>query len=169
MRRRDVLKLALGLSAVLPAAGRAIQPVRTTFTSDGNNIRTDIYSLDTSPSDAAPVVLLHGPSGPQSRNAPYRRVATRLAQKGYRVWLPHYLDATGGSAADPVDHYRFWVRAVQDAIAAASAAGPAPPQKICLVGYSLGASVALAIACVAPTLGGVVACSGSCRTSTSCS
>lgn len=82
------------------------------------------------------LILLHGSGGPDMPF--YREQAELFASKGYTVFMPHYFDATG-SHAPSTEHYQAWVNVVQTLLSE----NPTSTQ-IVLLGYSLGASVALA-------------------------
>ncbi|HMH14155.1 MAG TPA: alpha/beta fold hydrolase [Edaphobacter sp.] len=87
------------------------------------------------------LILLHGVSGPSSF---YREQADFFARHGFRVVLPHYLE--GGHGPNATDeNYDAWVAAVREVMYESdSAKGGRPPATV-IVGYSLGASVALAL------------------------
>lgn len=79
------------------------------------------------------LILLHGVGGPG-----YREQAEFFASKGYTVIMPHYFDAT--DSRDPTAaNYQTWVNVVKTVLAEQSA-----HKDIVLLGFSLGASVALA-------------------------
>ena len=87
------------------------------------------------------LILLHGASGP---DVPlYRQQAQFFAANGYTVLLLHYFDATGSS--QPSDrNYSTWVRAIQDLMHECKGNPKWTDRRIALIGFSLGASVALA-------------------------
>lgn len=86
------------------------------------------------------VIMLHGATGPDG----YRSRAHFLASNGYRVLLLHYFDVTGSST--PTDrNYLEWAQAVADLIEQQSNSHCRDRRKIALVGFSLGASVALGV------------------------
>ncbi len=85
------------------------------------------------------LVLLHGASGPAVLT--YRDQARFFASHGYRVLMPHYFDATHSTAPKP-QNYAAWAALVTD-FAAECRREPAT-RKVFVIGYSLGASVALA-------------------------
>ncbi len=113
----------------------------------------------TSPTAAA--IFLHGSGGPESEHLPYLDEVQDLAKQGYCVYILHYLDATGGSPDSPQTHYSIWVQAVADTSDYITKNKNIPVGKIALVGYSLGASIALASAASNPHFGAVVEFSGS--------
>jgi dienelactone hydrolase len=96
------------------------------------------YEAFTTGTPTATLILLHGASGPGATG--YRRQAEFFAAHGYRTLLLHYYDASGSKARDG-KNYAAWADAVRDLVAAVRQASP--DEKIYLVGYSLGASVAL--------------------------
>lgn len=104
------------------------------------------------------VVVLSGAGGLKSRNWPYRSEAMELAERGYEVYLLHYTDATNGVVSNPDLKYSIWVRVVNDAVTSITSAAWT---RVILVGYSLGASVALAEASQDTRVTGVVSWSGS--------
>jgi len=84
------------------------------------------------------MILLHGVSGP---SAFYREQASFFAGHGYRVVLPHYLEAGKGQAATD-GNYQAWTAAVRNTIDNFQDGHRSPTV---IVGFSLGASVALAL------------------------
>ena len=110
---------------------------------------------------APAVIFLHGSGGPESVNLPYRDEEEDLVKLGYCSYAPHYLDATGGSAENPPDHYSAWVRVVEDTVKYITTSTGTTRNRIALVGYSLGASVALAAGATDPHFAAIVEFSGS--------
>jgi dienelactone hydrolase len=84
------------------------------------------------------MILLHGVNGP---SAFYREQASFFAGHGYRVVLPHYLEAGKGQAATD-GNSEAWTAAVRHTIDTFQAGQRSPTV---IVGFSLGASVALAL------------------------
>jgi dienelactone hydrolase len=84
------------------------------------------------------LILLHGVGG--SGGPFYRAQAELFASKGYTVLMPHYFDATQ-STSDPTNaNYQAWVNVVQTLVTEYAATH----RNVMLLGYSMGASVALA-------------------------
>jgi dienelactone hydrolase len=110
------------------------------------------------PANSPAVIVLHGSGGVQPSKETHAAQWRALNEDGYCVCLPHYLDSTGGSARDPGSHYGVWVRTVTDAVRFVL---PQHPRGVALIGYSLGASVALATASQGSQIGVVVAWGGS--------
>ena len=126
---------ALWLCSCLAYGG---SPVQSKFMS-GN--RSVAYELFGEASGGPLLILLHGASGP---DVPlYREQAQYFAAKGYAVLLLHYFDASGASVPSP-RNYEIWVKAVDDLVRECRKNPQWSSRKIALMGFSLGASVALA-------------------------
>ncbi len=106
--------------------------------SEGRSVAYDIF--DSGP-DAPILILLHGASGPE---APlYWQQAKFFQSSGHTVLLLHYFDAT--RSRTPTDeNYRGWVAALDTLVHAYARDAQGRTRTIVLVGYSLGASIALA-------------------------
>jgi dienelactone hydrolase len=132
----------------------------THFVSGQTKILVDEFSPATGPRTRLPAILiLSGSGGLKPQSPRYRGQAIELAERGYGVYLPHYIDATRGSVSNPEAKYTIWVRAVHDSITSTLAATRNGP--VALIGYSLGASVALAEASQDTRVKGVISWSGS--------
>jgi predicted esterase len=59
--------------------------------------------------------------------------------------LPHYLDVTKGRLGDPQLSYGRWAQAVLNTIQYIQSRSAVPDGAIVIIGYSLGASVALCV------------------------
>ena len=85
---------------------------------------------------------------------------TNLPKNGFRVLLPHYLEAGHGTAATD-DNYDAWVRAVRAVLTEVDRPREGRPLATFIVGYSLGASVALALGSQTPKLDAIAEFYGS--------
>jgi dienelactone hydrolase len=117
------------------------------------------------------IILLHAVHGVEAYRPLYQGQATKYAGQGYVVLLVHYFDQTGGTKENrmalqesfrlffdpkadktPEDvqamrrHFAAWVDTVRQAVRYAAALPIVDSRRIGLVGFSLGASVALAAA-----------------------
>ena len=142
------------------AAGDIHRTVSSIATS-GGEVEIEEYASGAAIADVPVVVLLSGSGGVRSPNMPFDSQARLFAGAGFRVYIPHYLDVTHGSPSDPIKHYAIWAQAVRDALTFIQVQTNVAPRRIALVGYSLGASVALAAAAGESRLAGVVVWSGS--------
>ena len=113
-----------------PAAAQSVKSSDGKFT----------YELFDSPAPVATIILLHG-SSPEL--PVYREQAQYFAKQGYKVLFPHYFDATR-STAPSTQNYQAWVDVVKELFAEiGKLSSSEKPTPVFLVGYSLGASVAL--------------------------
>jgi carboxymethylenebutenolidase len=142
---------ALGVVVCLRMAMSAtISPARVqeTFTENGKQIHVETYAPAGSGRHPA-VLLLHGSDGIEAHAASYHRSAEQLASQGYVALLVHYFDATGTRWADRdaiARDFLEWMNTVATAVTFAEAKSNVEPHSIGLVGFSLGASVALSLA-----------------------
>jgi len=131
-----LLLLLSSLAAILtPVRGAIAQVPKTVVLSDEKPIVYDEFGNQGS---SACLIVLHGASGPVSF---YKERAAFFGKHDFHVFMPHYFDASGSSTATTAN-YRTW-SAVVDRFAK-RCRQQAAVQKVFLVGYSLGASVALA-------------------------
>ncbi len=103
--------------------------------------RKVVYETLSNKPQKGTLILLHGASGPGMEL--YQQQARYFADHGFYVVVPHYFDAT--STPMPSDqNYILWQQSIESLIAKLSQSESTG--KIFLVGYSLGASVALSVA-----------------------
>jgi carboxymethylenebutenolidase len=138
MNRINPLKFWILILLFLCARASATSPQSVKYTSNDRQVTYEIFGAN----ETGPLlILLHGASGPGA--SLYREEAEFFAGHGYTVLLLHYFDATSSNA--PSDkNYELWQRAVSDLIVEARKVPTFAARKICLIGFSLGASVALA-------------------------
>jgi dienelactone hydrolase len=120
---------------------------RQSFASGGRSIGVDVFGGATSGRSPA-ILMLHGADG-LSSNAQYHAGARAIAAAGYRVFLVHYLDRTGERRASFATVFRNfvpWMATVRDAVAWAAGRPDVDADGIGVVGVSLGAALALAVA-----------------------
>jgi carboxymethylenebutenolidase len=129
--------LLLISSATYSAGQPAGEKVHTEeFVSHGRQVNYEIFGLEPA---SATLILLHGASGPAAEG--YRMQAAFFANHGYRTLLLHYFDASEGRSPN-TRNYTTWANTVRDLITLVRQSHP--KEKVYVVGYSLGASVALA-------------------------
>ena len=117
----------------------AAPPQLAHFTSGERQVAYDIYG----PQSTGPlIIMLHGVGGP---DAPlYRSLAENLATKNnYTVLFLHYFDASDTYRASP-ENYLAWEKAVAGLTQECKKNPQWSQRKIAILGFSLGASVALA-------------------------
>jgi dienelactone hydrolase len=121
-------------------------PAVEEFQSSGKKIRLERFS-PFDPGRHPAVFLTYGAAGLTGRGDGFRDYSRDLASHGYVVFLIHYFDATDTATAGdlPVDRSRFtlWTKALQDGITYASQDPHVDRHRIGLLGFSLGAFLAL--------------------------
>ena len=103
------------------------------------------------------VLALHGSGG--IREGWSDQPSRLMAGQGYSVFLVHYFERTGTIGADPETthrHFPDWMRTIGDAITFAMKHESVDPARVALLGFSLGAYLALAVASVDPRVTAVV-------------
>jgi len=116
------------------------------FVSAGKSIAVDWYRT-AHPGPRPALLMLHGRDGPDRFAEAYRYAAHELAERSYHVLFVHYFDASTddtlfGSAG--LANFFAWMRVVEDGIGWTTSREEIDPERIAVLGVSLGASVALA-------------------------
>jgi dienelactone hydrolase len=110
------------------------------------------------------VVLLHGSGGLEPGTAAvFRAVARDFAERGYAAMIPHYFERTGHSTGEPFrpGEIPSFVEAVADGIEFGVASGIVDPDRIGIIGYSMGAYIAFFRGARDPRIKAVVSVAGS--------
>jgi carboxymethylenebutenolidase len=125
-----------------------ITQTQTTFDSGNKAVRLDCF-LPTGNGERFPAVIsLHGSGGGVAGTNAH---ASMLAAQGFAVYVLHYFDRTGTTFADKETiflHFPIWVKTVWDAVSHVERQPQVDPQRIGLVGFSLGAYLSLSDAAV---------------------
>jgi dienelactone hydrolase len=136
------------LVLALVAHGNAQEgtPPAEVFQSSGRKIRLERFS--TTSLGRHPVIFLtYGAAGMTARGEAFRDYARQLADHGFVVFLIHYFDATESPTAGdlPATRPRFelWTKALQDGITYAVKDPHVDKHRVGLLGFSLGAFLAL--------------------------
>jgi len=150
-RRAFGWRLTLWTAAMVAAlasygnAQEANHPVEV-FQSSGKKIRLERFST-TNPGRHPVVFLTYGAAGMTAGGEAFRNYAYQLADRGYVVFLIHYFDATESATAGelPVTRSRFelWTKALNDGITYAVKDPHVDKHHVGLLGFSLGAFLAL--------------------------
>jgi dienelactone hydrolase len=136
----------------------------TTFESGGQAIHVRHFEPAVAGKCPA-IVLLHGTDGPGSDKDLLHCAARRFAARGYHVLFVHYFDRTGGGKGAGVlfqkclngtatkeqrtaarARFRAWEATVGDAVTYARTLPGVDGRRVGLVGFSLGAYLALSVA-----------------------
>jgi carboxymethylenebutenolidase len=122
---------------------------RSTFNSGGQTIALDAFLPEGNARGFPAVIGLHGSAG---GHASMSDPATMLATEGFAVYVLHYFDRTGTTTvADKqtaIRYFPVWGKTVWDAISHIETQPQVDPQRIGLLGFSLGAYLALSVAAV---------------------
>lgn len=132
--RLQILIVSMFLFPLSLYAGSSRQE---SFQSGGKTVSYEVFGED---ADRPLLILLHGSGGPYV--AYQRQIAEFFAARNYTVLYLHYFDATSNPM--PTDeNYSAWVRAVADLVRECQQTPRRAGRKIAMIGFSLGASVAL--------------------------
>lgn len=148
MHRRAFVLGSLLAAASPVAAETEEKPLD--FKSGGRQIAVEWFApIGVKEGEKAPaVLLLHGAEGLILANG-YRAAAHLLAAKGIGVAFVHYFNSTGQKTAE-IDgmkrHFPAWARAVRDGLSWLGEQPGIDPQRLGIVGISLGAALALYVA-----------------------
>ncbi len=134
----------------------------TSYRSGGSDIR--MYQHE--PAGAGPhpaLLLLHGSGGAVSYWVD--RFAPTLANFGVAAYAPHYFDKTGTQRATVETildgkHFTAWLTAIRDGISYIATCPSVDPQRIAVLGISLGAYLGIALAVEDPRVRAIVELSG---------
>ena len=133
-----------------------------TFQSGGKTVRMD-EANSTGRQRGPALVLLHGSGGAVSYWT--SRFAPALTRFGVSLYAPHYFDRTGTERATPemiLDgrHFPEWLAAAEDAVAHVARQPGVDPERIAVLGISLGGYLAMALATLHGRLCAVAELSG---------
>ncbi len=127
----------------------SISQTQLMFESGVNPIRIDCF-LPVAEGKRFPAVIgLHGSGGGHDRMS---EPAQMLAQQGFAVYVLHYFDRTGTAYADGLQmiarHYPAWMKTLWDAVSFVARQPQVDPERIGLLGFSLGAYLAVSAAAI---------------------
>jgi carboxymethylenebutenolidase len=136
--------------------GTDVRSAHASFESGGRSVTVREF-LPAAPGKYPAVLALHGSGG--IREGWSDQPSRLMAGQGYSVFLVHYFERTGTTWADRETthrHFPDWMRAIGDAITFAMQHESVEPDRVALLGFSLGAYLALAVASVDPRVKVVV-------------
>src|SRR5277367_4165800 len=119
------------------------------FESGGKDIRLDCFLPLENCQPFPPVIGLHGSAGGHASMADPARL---LAQQGFAVYVLHYFDRTGTVEIDGLQtifrHFPVWMKTLWDAVSFVASQPQVDPERIGLLGFSLGAYLALSASAI---------------------
>ena len=129
---------------------------RASFQSGGKPIRLDCFLPKANGHHFPAVISLHGSGG---GHATMSEPAGMLACQGFAVYILHYFDRTATSFADKqiiFSKFLLWMKTLWDAISFVETEPSVDPQRIALLGFSLGAYLSLSAAAIDKRIKAVV-------------
>jgi len=120
--------------------------MQLTFESGARQITMDVFGADARTPRPA-IVVLHGSGG--MWNPMYHTYAEQFARFGFAVFVPHYFSRTGTTWADDATihrHFREWLEVGKQTLDVVAEHAGIVPQRIGVLGFSLGGFLALALA-----------------------
>lgn len=126
----------------------SVSQSQLTFESGNKTIRLDAYLPESSGPHPAVLALYGSGGGVSGMSEP----ASMLAVQGFAVFVLHYFDRTGSTyvsdKATIMRNFPAWGKTVWDAISQIEKHPGVDPERIGLLGFSLGAYLALSVASV---------------------
>jgi len=154
--------VALGTLLVAGPVRGAIREGRGDFQSNGKKISVEVFE-PTGAGKHPAIILLHGSAGVLFPGLDLRKRARQLADEGYATFLVHYFNRTGHlmvSHAQVHENLATWTHTVRESITSISSRPGVDPQRIGVMGHSLGAYLSLKAAAEDSRIKVVIAASG---------
>ena len=137
-------------------SAQQVQKTTDTFMSGGRPVRIDRF-LPMSERQFPAVIALHGSNGMSESFSD--QPARMLAGSGFAVFLLHYFERTGTaypSKQEMHDLFPEWMAAITDAMAYVNELHQVQKDRVALIGFSLGAFLALSVGTTDPRVKAVV-------------
>ena len=135
----------------------SITQSQLSFESGGKEIRLDCFLPDVNGQRFPAVIGLHGSGG---GHATMSDPASLLAGQGFAVYVLHYFDRTGTTEIDGLQtifrHFPLWMKTLWDAVSFVTRQPQVDLGRIGLLGFSLGAYLALSAAAIDSRIQAVV-------------
>jgi carboxymethylenebutenolidase len=135
----------------------SITQSQLSFESGGKEIRPDCFLPETNGQRCPAVIGLHGSGGGHASMA---GPASLLAEQGFAVYVLHHFDRTGTTEIDGrqtiLRHFPVWMKTLWDAVSFVSRQPQVDPQRIGLLGFSVGPYLALSASAIDSRIRAVV-------------
>jgi dienelactone hydrolase len=135
----------------------SITQTQLSFESGGKDIRLDCFLPDANGQRFPAVIGLHGSGGGHASMAD---PASLLAGQGFAVYVLHYFDRTGTTEIDGLQiiflHFPVWMKTLWDAVSFVARQPQVDAERIGLLGFSLGAYLALSSSAIDSRIHAVV-------------
>ena len=129
---------------------------QTSFETGGTSVSLDCFLSSADGQRFPAVIALHGSGGGLGGMS---EPASLLAGQGFAVYVLHYFDRTGTTDADKATifrHFPVWMKTLWDAVSHVERQPQVDPQRIGLLGFSLGAYLSLSNATIDSRIRAVV-------------
>jgi dienelactone hydrolase len=128
----------------------SVSELSVSFVSGGKTIAIDCFipTIDQGPTRFPAIIALHGSGGGHDTLA---ETARPLAEQGFCVYVPHYFDRTGTVEAEMPKmflNFPLWMKTLWDVVSLAAQQPAVDGGKIGVLGFSLGAYLALSLASI---------------------
>jgi carboxymethylenebutenolidase len=144
-RYLGLLSIVWFCSVTLPAGADEIKDATDTFKSNNKDVTVERYEPKAEGKYPA-IVVVHGSGGPGPMGGGFRGPAKQLAEKGFVVLYPYFFESTGWKpekVSAGLADVRGWTQAVNDCVSYAAKLSNVDAKRIGVIGYSLGAFLAL--------------------------
>jgi dienelactone hydrolase len=135
----------------------SITQSQLSFQSGGQDVRLDCFLPDADGRRFPAVIGLHGSGGGHASMAEPARL---LAEQGFAVYVLRYFDRTGTVEIDGLQtiflHFPVWMKTLWDAVSFVVRQPQVDPERIGLLGFSLGAYLALSASAIDSRIQAVV-------------
>jgi len=121
---------------------------RASFESGGKEVGLDCFLPSANGNKFPAIIGLHGSGG---GHATMSSPADLLAANGFAVYVLHYFDRTGTAQADHETifrHFPLWMKTLWDSVSFVARQPYVDPERIGLLGFSLGAYLCLSNAAI---------------------
>lgn len=122
---------------------------QVSFDSGGKGIGLDCFLPEASSQHFPAVIGLHGSGGGHASMAD---PAILLAEQGFAVYVLHYFDRTGTTEINGLQtiflHFAVWMKTLWDSVSFVARQPQVDPDRIGLLGFSLGAYLALSASAI---------------------
>ena len=135
---------------------RNVSQSTESFESDRHRVSVDVFA-PTEPGPHPVLIALHGSGGMEEGWA--NEPASLLASRGFIVCVLHYFERTGTVWANDATiraNFETWMKTICDAITWAGGRANVDSERVGVLGFSLGAYLALSVAAVDPRVKAVV-------------
>jgi len=148
--RHLVPSIVVGMVFMLgtTAPGGEVVESKGSFESLGKTIGIERFEPE-APGKHPAVVILHGAGGMDVGGPEFREFGRELARRGYVARIVHYFEQTGTHTADAATiarSFSAWMVTIGDAITDLSKAPNVDPNRVGLLGFSLGSYLSLSTA-----------------------